>query len=102
MLTISLLVILLTGRQGGPGEGVDAGSGAKDNIPGQGLEGGPGGEDVNAAVTGRGEGFDAGDTGSDRPGGGVSLNAGREEEFNSSNNKHFVDTESKVQRELPL
>ena len=81
---------------------MDAGSGENDNIPGQGLDGGPGGEDVNAAETGQGEGFDAGEKGSNRPGGGVTLNAGREEEFNSSNHKNFYDTESHVQRKFLL
>ncbi|KAJ1023084.1 hypothetical protein NDA16_003237 [Ustilago loliicola] len=88
------------GRTGAPGEGVDTSAGIRDNVPGQGLDGGPGGEDVSAAKSGRGEGLDAGDKGSDRPGGGVSLNAGREEEFNSSNQSKFYDTESRVQHKL--
>ncbi|KAF6767643.1 hypothetical protein PSEUBRA_006208 [Kalmanozyma brasiliensis GHG001] len=85
------------GRDNPPGEGVDAGAGAKDNIPGQGLSGGAGSEDASAAAKGTGEGLSAGEKGSNRTGGGVTLNAGREEEFNGPNSKNFVDVESKVQ-----
>ncbi|TKY89524.1 hypothetical protein EX895_001309 [Sporisorium graminicola] len=85
------------GRTSGPGEGVDAGAGARDHIPGQGLDGGAGGEDVEAAAAGTGEGFDAGERGSNRTGGGVTLNAGREHEFNSADSGTFYDAERSVQ-----
>lgn len=88
-----------TGRTDGRGEGFSTGAGEEDNIPGQGLDGGPGGEDIQAAQAGRGEGLSAGNRGSDRPGGGVSLNAGRDEEFNNSGHKRFFDAESRVQGE---
>ncbi|CDR88679.1 uncharacterized protein SPSC_05511 [Sporisorium scitamineum] len=85
------------GRTSGPGEGVDAGAGARDNLPGQGLDGGQGGEDVQAAAAGTGEGFDAGEKGSNRTGGGVTLNAGREHEFNNANSNNLYDAKSRVQ-----
>lgn len=88
-----------SGRNAGPGEGVSAGPGAKDNTPGLGFDGGPGSEDLDASVTGSGEGLDAGQKGnSTKPGGGVSLNAGREEEFHGADDGKFFDAEGKVQK----